>query len=662
MRVQISFLLCLCSTVLFSQDTLSHELFISLQNEELYFDEAIDVSDYKVEMEELYKNKLDINSGNLSALVTCGIINQVQAGAIYQYIKVYGPLIDTDELQCIKSLSKSTINELRKVIIIQKNGTYLPNSTTIATHHSIVLQKQKGYRESNSLSNQFLGNKLKSGVKAKCALNSIVSINLQAEKDQGEYIFKKHIALPDSLNSNEFKNNVDYLSGTIKINSNKLIKGVIYIGDYEINSLHGLINMNSFNRIGASVNYSMINTAPMIRNHTSYNESNYLRGVAIDRKLKKIRVLVFGSINKKDGNANDSINLITTTYNTVHNTYYNYIRKNKITASILGTSIQFGNNNSLYTINTLHGITQTGKFNLASSNIGTIESVVSFSLQKQIRNILVLSEYAVNNKQQHCIQTIVLVSVNRKINFNIQQLYKNKEYYSINGKKMDVNRQIGMGVEYEVAYKTAFKMQAIVSSKTVSAIEEEPIHQPVVIYKYAIENTFRRNTTSYLVIKTKNFFSEPFKSKGLLTGELLSGTTHNLSRHMQINNDIIFRNNTFEKRELSSLMRNSITLKLCNNLKIQTGVIAFHSNNYASGIYLFEENSSGFYALNKYYNKGVSYFSSIRYRSKKRIIYTLFVSHTTVQNKQVLYEESGNQINGNAKTTVGISLNYSGLN
>jgi len=291
----------------------------------------------------LVASPININDtlANYTPLISYGILNNIQAQNIRDYVKTYGNLLSTTELVAINGLSYAEVQRLlpyisvsaveRKIVPFGKQLKW--GRDIFLTRYQTVIEDQEGFTRSDSSKTRYLGDPGKLYLRYRHQFADQLSYGFVAEKDPGEEFFTGSNDGFDSYSFHFFKKN----NGAIK---------AIALGDYEVKIGQGLLHWNGFS-LGKGVSSSILyRTAPRIRAFNSANEFNFMRGAAAEFQAGKFVLDTWASSKKVDASfgidtLTDRISLITLKQVGLHRTPTE-IRDERVTQlSNAGANLEF---------------------------------------------------------------------------------------------------------------------------------------------------------------------------------------------------------------------------------------------------------------------------------------------------------------------------------
>lgn len=257
--------------------------------------------DYNTFIDRLeYFQQRPLNLNNLSDLEDFILLRPSQVAALKDYIEVNGPLISIYELQAVPEFDVTTIKLISPFISLETNlDRYEMSLKDLLSHskHQLffragnILEQQIGY-DKNTTKTRYEGNPTRLYFRYKQSFENRFSIGVTGEKDPGENFLK---------GSN--KNGFDYYSFHVAIRKiNRLIEDIV-IGDFNISFGQGLMIHSGFGIGKSPWSTNIRKSQRTVRAYTSVNESSFFRGAAANLNIARhVDMTLFGSIRHKDGN------------------------------------------------------------------------------------------------------------------------------------------------------------------------------------------------------------------------------------------------------------------------------------------------------------------------------------------------------------------------
>ncbi len=295
------------------------------------------------ELQQLFENPVELNRANREELLRIPFLNELNADAILAYRQNNGSFYSNFELASIDGIGRNLAEKISIFVIpgvdAGSENTALPGKI----RHQVIMRgwqsfpKPAGYLPRNDRPPAYTGSPLKLYSQYRLQAGSQIEVGLTADKDPGETFLRPP-------NAQGF----DFYSGFIQMPVSRRITQLI-VGDYAVQVGQGLILWQGFG-MGKSADVLQLSKGvTRIRPYTSSDENRFFRGVAQKIELGDVRLHIFISHKRSDGNLaflSDS-NLAFTSLQTsgYHRTLSEIADKNSVTHSVAGAIFTHNYNN-----------------------------------------------------------------------------------------------------------------------------------------------------------------------------------------------------------------------------------------------------------------------------------------------------------------------------
>lgn len=335
MRTFITTILALLFALnVFSQNNYSWEDFLEQMGQSENIDDG-SLEQLYDELNELYENKLDINTCSREQLESLPFLSFQQVMDIMEYRDKVRRIESPMELLLVESLDRQTITLLRQFLTIgqaQRSDT-IPDinkvlkygKNTLIADLNIPFYTRKGYED------KYLGYKYKHWLRYTFNYGQRVKFGLTASQDAGEPFF-----------AGKNKWGYDYYSFYLLLNDIKCLK-TLALGRYRLRFGMGLILNNGFG-FGKLATLSTLMSSPShVFAHASRSDYNYLQGAAATFKLAKgLDLTAFASYRKIDATLNkDSLSVATILKTGYHRTVSELDRKGNTAVTLFGGNVNW---------------------------------------------------------------------------------------------------------------------------------------------------------------------------------------------------------------------------------------------------------------------------------------------------------------------------------
>lgn len=296
--------------------------------------ESLDVEQLLAELQEKAQNPYNINQVTSTELASLYFLNQAQINNLLKYRELYGQIFSIYELAAIDGFDQQTIKLLGNFVTFGESGQETRSSYReheVLLREIRLLEKQAGYLEPR----KYEGSPDKFYLRYRYE-SATIKAGLTSEKDAGESFFK---------NSNA--EGFDFYSGFLTLDLGE-DKPKIYLGDYVVRYGQGLVIWQGFSLGKSSEVTQVAKLNQGIRNYSSTDENNYLRGMGASVKLGKFQFSPFLSYKNFDANT-DSVDdrKVFTSFQTsgYHRTSSEIEDKNSTSEFVAGGNLSYNGTN-----------------------------------------------------------------------------------------------------------------------------------------------------------------------------------------------------------------------------------------------------------------------------------------------------------------------------
>lgn len=248
---------------------------------------------------QFYKDHpLNLNTATASDLSHFYFLNILQIHALLQYRKLLNKFISLYELQAVPGFSLKDIYHLLPYVTLENN-----NSSTYTFHHFLkkgkwsflgrykrMLEKKRGFTEKDSRGRtHYLGDPNALFFRLQYQFPGHLRTGLIMERDAGEPF------------SGYGQKGFDFYAGYFFLKDHKKIN-TLALGDYRINLGQGLINRQGLTFGKSSMVMMTDRSGDIIQPHSSAMEYGFYRGGAISLGKKHLQTTLFLSYKPEDAN------------------------------------------------------------------------------------------------------------------------------------------------------------------------------------------------------------------------------------------------------------------------------------------------------------------------------------------------------------------------
>lgn len=409
----------------FSQDEKLSEAIIS-EIEQMTGNEPEMAEQITEKLADLSENPVNINSQDLQELSRLFFLTDFQVRSIADYVRTTGSIVSVYELGNITGFDPGLVRMILPFIVIRPVTGKDSDNRVLKNRLIMNFTDKSDYSETS-----YSGSSYKLLIKYRFD-SGIVSGNLTAEKDAGEPLLYGKPPLPD------------FVSGNLALKGTGAIKKII-IGDYSARFGLGTAVNTSF-RTGLSVSSpGFIGCRDELKQHTSTEENNFFRGVAIEAGSKNMSIRMFYSLNRSDAVLDSSdgltLNRISSFYTSgLHNTISMMQRKDNYTETSMGLNFFYNLRNagigltfsdSRFSIPLRPDVTNPEKIHRFSGDRSNLWSVYYSALTGRI---ILAGEFTLNNRSGHAlVQTVSLKPADR-LGISILFRHYSEDFINFHGK------------------------------------------------------------------------------------------------------------------------------------------------------------------------------------------------------------------------------------
>lgn len=311
-----------------------------LENNIIYDNDSPNNLDELLEhFQNLQEHPLDLNRASLDDLNQSALFSQVQLKALLNHRDELGALISLYELQTIPEFELDAIYAILPYVTLNKSieDFHVKFGHLISKgDYQILLRYGQSFPSKSGFENKaYAGNPSNIYLRYKYNYSNKFYYGITMEKDAGEGMFKK-----------DSKQGFDFYSYHLFWYKNTKIKALA-LGDYHVNLGQGLIIWTGFGfNKGGNIATIKKESNPL-KPFTSINEALFLRGIAVNAKIKAIQLTAFASHKAIDVNitytdsTNTDLERNSIQYSGYHRTESEIENKHGLKESILGFNIQY---------------------------------------------------------------------------------------------------------------------------------------------------------------------------------------------------------------------------------------------------------------------------------------------------------------------------------
>ena len=409
-------------------------------------EEDIDITELFNELESLRQQPLNINTASANELARIIFLNPIQINNLIEHRKKLGNLLSLLELQSVDGFDLETINAIEPFITISEVVARRQFSLAdILTHGNsqFFLRYQRLFEEQTGFSDiepellaanpnaRYLGSPFRLFTRYRFTYYNNLSFGITAEKDPGEELFAG--SQPDGF---------DFYSAHFHLRNAGRIKA-LSIGDFQVQFGQGLALWSglAFGKSSQAVN--IMKNGIGLRQYTSADENNFMRGAGVTVSLGSFEVTGFLSSKNRDANVleidtitQEDIVITSLLQSGLHRTPRELADKNSVRETYWGSNITFRRSN--YHIGITGYMMELGselRRNLSFHNQFELNSSTNWAASVDynyiIRNFNVFGEIATSQSGGHAILNGIMMALDPGLSLSLLHRSFSRDYQSL---------------------------------------------------------------------------------------------------------------------------------------------------------------------------------------------------------------------------------------
>ncbi len=647
--------------------------------------EGMDAASLAELLESLSAHPVNLNTASASELRQLFMLSELQIRHLLDHISEHGELISLYELQSVKGFDMTDIRQILPFVTLstahQRRHFSLFNMFRDGEHVLFVrgqclLEEQKGFSpiEEEALAlnpnARYLGSPYRLYSRYRFTYYQNVSFGLTAEKDPGEEFFKG--TQPQGF---------DYYSAHLHLRDLGRLKS-FSAGDYQVQFGQGLTIWSGMGFGKSSEAIGIKKNGMGLRQYTSVDENNFLRGVGSTIHLGPFELTAFLSSKRRDGNVTgndageDGKPVITSLQQSgLHRTPRELEGKHAVRENIVGGNLTLRNQNFSLGLTAYHWhLDAVFRRNLSFHNQFDFSNNkylgIGMDYSYLTRNMNVFGEAALGDNGQTAFLNGIMISLHRSVSMSILHRHYARGYHSplagAFGENTRPSNEHGMYVGVSVRLSPTVSLNAFADHfrfpwmkfRTYMPSQGSDYminlhHQPVRDIEFIVR--FRRkskplNTRESAMVR----YLEP-ASRTQFRFHVAYPVSASLSLRNRL--EIIRHRHGGEKQKGFMIYQDILYRNLNSPLAITLRYALFDTDGFDSRIYAYEHDVLYAFSFPFYSDKGIRAYLLIRYRVHRQVDLYMRLAQTTYTNR----DSSGSGldlIEGNTRTEVKAQLRY----
>jgi Helix-hairpin-helix motif len=256
-------------------------------------------------LENYTDDPINLNTATEKELADFGMLSDIQVQSLLNYRRQFGQIYSVyellnvpawDKITVLKTLPYAAIDETKLAEKFNLLRALKYGRNVIFARQQRVVEQQKGFSplDSGSTAQRYLGSPDRLYLRYRMSYKDKLSINITAEKDAGEQLFKGYN-----------KKGFDFYSAHFYVKDIHKNVDALIIGDYQLYLGQGLAMWSGFGIRKSPAVLNVKRLANPIKPYTSANEALFLRGFASTLqfgKRQQLEITPFISYRGRDAN------------------------------------------------------------------------------------------------------------------------------------------------------------------------------------------------------------------------------------------------------------------------------------------------------------------------------------------------------------------------
>jgi hypothetical protein len=635
-------------------------------------DENKDMSGILDELEEMISHPININTASHEDLERLRFLNSNQIENLLRYRKRTGQIFTLYEIRLIDGFNDALAEKIEPFIIIappeEKPRHFIHQEINLRTHY--IFEKEAGFIANENGDKHFTDIEPKLYLKYTGEKDERLNWSLTAENDAGEPFFK-------GINKAGF----DFYSGHIGWNGKKILRQII-IGDFQVKTGQGLIFWSGYGGRKTVDGMSLRFMGQGIHSYSSSTEYGFYRGVATEFETGKINIITFYSNRNADANVINyyekgvplSVSSIQETG--YHRTENEIADKGSLNIQTAGLSAGFSDNNFRASINSGYQyfhIPMEPENQLYNQYYfrGKENYCLSADFQQVLHNVSIFGEAAISRSGGTALLAGIDASPASEIGFNLLYRDYKKNFHSIGGNAFS---EFGTVMNERGIFSSInlFSIRKVTLSAYLDLYESYWVKylsiRPVKGNDFAIQanwelvkqlnlqvrfTTETRNENSYKLTSIKTDTNKTI-NRIRLNAEWLPSDYLTLRLRSEWNG--IYRADSLSQGWL--VLMDATSRFFHERLTTTVRFAWYKTDNYNSGIRMYENDLPQSFNFPVYYLNGLRYYLNIGYRLSRKITFFLKISQTMLLSDSAIIGSGDMQINDNHKSELKFQMRF----
>ena len=572
---------------------------------------------------------LKINFANKEQLIQSGLFVGREVDSILSYRSKYGYFYSLEEMQVLDIFNLNRLEKLKSILSFEI-PTSMKEMVNLKKIEGRVVARIATPFSKREADEEWIynGSKYREAIGLKLNVGDKINFVFNCEKDAGE-----------SFQWSTKVKGFDYVSSHLTIKNIRRINKITF-GDYQIQLGQGLVIWQGMS-LGKTSDIVTIRKQEIgIKEYNGMSEFGFFRGMAIDYKIKKVKIVNWVSYKNQDATIySDSLNgdyIQSIKTDGYHRTDLELEHKNSIQQMVVGSScsVLVRNTtiglNSIFTSNSVTIKPNSDYYNYyAFTGRNSFNHSISYSGTRS--NFNYFGEAAIDQNLSPAIVNGIIASIEKNFSVSLLHRYYSKNYFSFHANAFGENNKIanenGFYVGANYTYNKKIQLSAYYDLYKFPWLKYQ-ISMPSFGQDYSLQFIYTPVKTSSISLRyhqTKNL--EDVNGNDVQTSNIRESTTRSLRfqfrteiNRIQITGryDLTFLKQ--QAKESGMLAYVDIQYKpMLKPYSFSMRASVYRTESYSTRIYAYQSDLPGSYNLGSFYGNGEAIYAIIHYKPTRKI-------------------------------------------
>jgi len=572
---------------------------------------------------------LKINFANKDELLQSGFFIWSEVDSILNYRRKYGYFYSLEEMQALDVIAINRLEKLKSKVSFEIPVSMSDLVDLKRLDGSVVARIAVPFSRSETAEDWlYNGSKYREAIGIKINAGEKINFVLNGEKDAGEaFQFAKKVK------------GFDFISSHLTIKNIRRINK-ISIGDYQIQLGQGLAIFQGMSLGKTSDIVTIRKQESGIKDYNGMSEFGFFRGMAIDYKIKKIKIVNWVSYKNQDAtiysdsSTGDYIQSIK--IDGYHRTDLELEHKNSILQMVVGSSCSmlFRNTtiglNAVFTSNSITIKSNNDYYNFYDFR-GKNSFNQSISYSGTRKNFNYFGEAAIDQNLSPAIVNGIIASIEKNFSVSLLHRYYSKNYFSFHSNAFGENNKVanenGFYVGCNYTYNKKFQLSGYYDLYSFPWLKYQ-LSMPSFGHDYSLQFIYtpaKITSISLRYHQTSN--QEEVVGSDNHTADINETTTRSLRfqfrtelNRLQITGryDLTFlKHQTNESGMLAYLDIQYKPMMKPYSFSIRTSI--YRTDSYSTRMYAYQSDLPGSYNLGAFYGNGEAIYLMVHYKLARNL-------------------------------------------